>query len=414
MRKDDEHVLLIYADERINEEEIEETKELIDACGMILDTTIIQKLREVTFSTYIGKGKCEEIHDYLLKHAIDRVIFHQNLYALQLANLESLWNVPVLDRTELIVEIFAQRAKSKEAKLQVESARLKKLLPRLIGAHASLGRQSGGRNKGTGEKQLEIDRRRIKTNISELDKELQRIKEKREVQRRKRTRNALAQVALVGYTNAGKSTLMNALLHASKQTSGNEVMEKDQMFATLDTFVRRIKLSHHQEFLLSDTVGFVSNLPHELIKAFHSTLEEVRYADLLLIVIDISSPQANMQVEVTKRTLHEIQADHIPTLYVYNKSDQASHPYPQSTSNGIYISAKQEVGIDQLLTMIQATLFEEQIDITLSIPYEDMAIISSIMRDFTVEKQENYDKTVEFQGKISKNALIPYMKYVKF
>lgn len=414
MKKENERVLLVYANHRINEEEIEETKELINACAMQVDCVIIQKLREVTFSSYIGKGKCEEIKNYLIENRIDCVVFHQILSALQLATLESLWDIPVIDRSELIVEIFAQRAKSKEAKLQVESARLKKLLPRLIGSHSSLGRQSGGRNKGTGEKQLEIDRRRIKSKISELDCELAKIKGKREVQRRKRTRNGLAQVALVGYTNAGKSTLMNALLQVSEAKHGNEVMEKDQMFATLDTSVRRITLSKHQECLLTDTVGFVSQLPHELIKAFHSTLEEACYADLLLIVIDASSLHADMQVKVTMQALHEIHADHIPMLYVYNKCDLASFPYPSCSDNAIYISAKQRIGIAELLRCIQTRLFEEQIEVVLSIPYEDIAVISSIMRDINVEKQENHEKNMEIHCKLSKNALKPYLKYVKF
>lgn len=414
MEKENEKVLLVYADQRIDEEEIEETKELILACGMELEGIELQRLREVSFSTYIGKGKCAEISSTLSQQPVDLIIFHQMLTPLQSANLEALWGISVIDRSELIVEIFAQRAKSKEAKLQVECARLKKRLPRLIGSHTSLGRQSGGRNKGAGEKQLEIDRRRVKAKISELEKELRRIKGKREIQRKKRIRNKIPQAALVGYTNAGKSTLMNAILEVSDAMLGKEVLEKDQVFATLDTSIRRIQLKNKQEFLLSDTVGFLSKLPHELIQAFHSTLEEVCYADLLLVVIDASSPHASTQMEVTKQTLHDIHADHIPILFVYNKCDASSLPYPCASEHTHYISAKHREGIAELLTSIQAQLFEDVMDINLSIPYEDMHILSTLMRDLFVEKQENTDKTMEIQGKISKNAVKHYVKYVKF
>lgn len=414
MEKENEKALLVYADQRIDEEEIEETKELIRACGIELEGIELQRLKEISFSTYIGKGKCAEISSRLLQQPVDLIIFHQMLTPLQCANLEALWGIAVIDRSELIVEIFAQRAKSKEAKLQVECARLKKRLPRLIGSHTSLGRQSGGRNKGVGEKQLEIDRRRVKAKISELENELKRIKGKREVQRKKRMRNKIPLAALVGYTNAGKSTLMNAILQVSDSMLGKEVMEKDQLFATLDTSIRRIQLKNKQEFLLSDTVGFLSELPHELIQAFHSTLEEVCYADLLLVVIDASSPHAAAQLEVTKQTLHDIHADHIPILFVYNKCDASSLPYPCANKHTHYISAKQREGIAELLTSMQAQLFEDVVDITLSIPYEDMHVLSTLMRDLFVEKQENTDKTMEIQGKISKNAVKHYVKYVKF
>lgn len=408
-----ENVIYIYADGQINEEEMEETRELIKACDMEIVQEFTQKLHEVTFATYMGKGKAQEIAEYLLEHPVDCIIIQQLLSPLQLSNLETLWNCPIMDRSELIVEIFARRAKSKEAKLQVESARLKKLLPRLIGSHTSLGRQSGGRNKGSGEKQLEIDRRRIKGKISELDRELKKIKGKREVQRRARTRKEYYQVALVGYTNAGKSTLMNALLRQSQHTAGQEVFEQDMLFATLDTSVRKIRLRNHQEFLLSDTVGFVSQLPHELIKAFHSTLEEVAYADLLLQVIDISSANAQMQMEVTTQTLHEIHADHIPMIKVYNKADKSKYPYPQAVADGIYISAREQIGLDVLLEAIEQQLFGELEEYTFVIPYEDSHMIHELLQDIILVKQENCDTGSVITGKISKNLRNKYVNYVK-
>ena len=393
---------------------MEETRELIYACDMDIVHEVTQKLHEVTFATYIGKGKAQEIKNYLLEHAVDCIIVHQLLSPLQLANLETLWDCPIMDRSELIVEIFARRAKSKEAKLQVESARLKKLLPRLIGSHTSLGRQSGGRNKGSGEKQLEIDRRRIKAKISELDRALKDLKGKRDVQRKERTRNDCFQVALVGYTNAGKSTLMNALLSYSQHTVGQPVMEKDMLFATLDTSVRKIRLRNHQEFLLTDTVGFVSSLPHELVDAFHATLEEVCYADLLLQVIDCSSTNTQLQMDVTSQTLHTIHADHIPMLKVYNKADDSPFPYPHIASDGIYISAKAQIGVQELVEMIEQQLFGECYEQTFVIPYEEAHVLHALLRDITLLKLENTDTGSVITGKISKKLRKKYVNYVKF
>lgn len=413
MKKDNEKVILVYASEMIDDEEIEETKELIEACELQLITIFTQRLKEITFATYLGKGKTQEIATYLEEQEIDRVIVQQDLSPLQLSNLESIWGVPVIDRSELIVDIFAKRAKSKEAKLQVESARLKKLLPRLIGANTSLGRQGGGKNRGTGEKQLEVDRRRIKANIREVERELKEVKTKRSTQRNMRNKHQIFQVALVGYTNAGKSTLMNALLETSLHTNGQQVLEQDMLFATLDTSVRKIRTSSRQEFLLFDTVGFVSHLPHVLVKAFHSTLEEIMYADLLIQVIDCSSTNASLQMEVTKQTLHELHADHIPMLHVFNKSDKTTNAYPNVTNDGIYISAKDKHSITTLLTCIEQHLYGDYIPVTLEIPYIDSGKIPAIMKEMIVEKHENMDNVVQIIGKMAKSTRLRYIEYVK-
>ncbi len=221
---------------------------------------------------------------------MDYVIFNDTLSPSQLKNLQREIDVPVWDRTYLILEIFSRRARTKEAKMQVESARLQYMLPRLMGLRDSLGRQGGASgslsNKGSGEKQIELDRRKIEGRISELRRELERMEQEREVQRRKRTQGTYPQAALVGYTNAGKSTLLNKLVELSSGKEEKMVMAKDMLFATLDTTVRKISLSGSQDFLLSDTVGFISRLPHSLVKAFRSTLDEIRYADLLLHVVD--------------------------------------------------------------------------------------------------------------------------------
>lgn len=413
MKNTDEEVLLVYADKEIDEEQMNETQELVHACEMQIVKIITQRLSSITFATYIGKGKTEEVSAFLEEHPCACVIFHQELTPLQLSNLETLWDCPVITRSDLIVEIFAKRAKSQEAKLQVESARLKKMLPRLIGSHTSLGRQGGGRNKGTGEKQIEIDRRRIKGQIHELDRQLKELKGNREVQRRQRSRQDLKQVALVGYTNAGKSTLMNALLQHSNKTYGSLVFEKDMLFATLDTSVRRIH-NGKETYLLFDTVGFVSNLPHVLVHAFHSTLEEMCHADLLVQVIDASSSHAQMHMEVTKQTLQTIKADHIPMLYVYNKCDKSTLEYPRSTKDSVYMSAKTKEGIEELHQKIQNALYGEEIQVKLLIPYEKAAIIADIKRDCMVLWSENLENSTLFEVKMSKEQQIKYGNYVKF
>lgn len=349
-----EQVIIVVADETIKEEELQEFQQLVQACELEVVSIFTQPLRKVSLKTYIGKGKCEEIQTYLASHEIQKVLFHKDLSAMQISNLEALWQIPVMDRSELILEIFARRAKTPTARLQIENAQLKKKLPRLIGAHAQLGRQSAsGKNKGAGEKQLELDRRRIKAQLSQTQRELKKLAAQRQTQRKARTRSALPLVSLVGYTNAGKSTILNALLTLTRQKDEKKVLEKDMLFATLDTSIRRIDLPDGFSFLISDTVGFVRHLPHELIEAFHSTLEEVTYADLLLQVIDAGDSDYQKQMDVTMDTLHQIQADHIPMLYVYNQCDKTDYAYPAIHGDHLYISAKDPNSIQLLIQTIR-------------------------------------------------------------
>ena len=266
---------------------------------------------------------------------------HNELSPSQLKNIESKLNIPILDRTSLILEIFAIRAKTKEAKLQVEVARLKYMLPRLVGLHTSLGRQGGGSsvsNKGSGEKKIELDRRKIEDRINKLNNELAELSTIREIQHRKRKDSELPLVSLVGYTNAGKSTLLNTLIDLSSEDEDKKVFEEDMLFATLETSVRRIKLKDNKEFLLSDTVGFIRELPHGLIKAFRTTLDEVRNADLLLHVIDYSDDDFEENINITNATLKEIGASDIPVIYVYNKAELREETLPIVKDNSIYIS----------------------------------------------------------------------------
>ena len=270
---------------------------LVKACDMEPVGRIEQNMESPNTATYIGVGKVQEVREMVRALEADLVVFDNGLTPIQLRNLSRELDCPVMDRTTLILEIFSGRARTREARLQVEVARLQYMLPRLVGLHDALSRQGGASgamsNKGTGEKKLELDRRKLEQRLTSMRRELEEIAGERETQRKKRAESGIPRVALVGYTNAGKSTIMNAMLEAyaegeESKISEKKVYEEDMLFATLDTTVRRIAPSDRNMFLLSDTVGFISNLPHSLVKAFRSTLEEVREADLLIQVIDYS------------------------------------------------------------------------------------------------------------------------------
>ncbi|MBQ7678411.1 MAG: GTPase HflX, partial [Butyrivibrio sp.] len=306
---------------------MEELSELVRAAGMSARMTCTQTLDQPVAATLIGSGKIDEIRASLGLMEIRAVVFNNTLSPKQHKNLTEALGVEVIDRTGLILLIFADRARTREARLQVEAAQLAYLLPRLAGLHEGLTRQGGTSGplsgKGAGEKQIELDRRRIEKRLSALRRELKAVERERATQRSRRMNNDVPRVSLVGYTNAGKSTIMNALLQHSGAAPQKQVLEKDMLFATLDTTVRRICLGPgHQEFLLSDTVGFVDRLPAALVDAFHSTLEEACYADLLLIVIDVSDPSWTEQVATTLETIAQIGAGEIPRLFVFNKADR--------------------------------------------------------------------------------------------
>lgn len=343
------------------ERSMEELWNLAEACGMQVTGQITQNMERPHSALYMGKGKLSEVKEFLEQHHVDVVIFDRQLSPSQLRNLEQLLDCAILDRTSLILEIFAVRARTREARLQVESARLQYILPRLTGMHKALSRQGGGSgisNKGAGEKKLELDRRRIEKRMSELRRELEQVSKEREIQRNRRQGSGIPRVALVGYTNAGKSTLMNSMLDKYSRDPSKRVMEKNMLFATLDTTVRRIHTGPQKEFLLSDTVGFIHQLPMGLIKAFRSTLEEAREADLLLHVLDYSDEACRQQREVTEETLKELGAGDIPVIYVYNKSDLriqedgSKMTLPRTQENRIYLSAKTGEGIQELVDMI--------------------------------------------------------------
>ncbi|KWU55966.1 MULTISPECIES: GTPase HflX [Bacillus] len=358
---------------------MEELANLTEACDVEVIGQVTQNLQRVNPSHYIGKGKIEEVAAYVKEADANMVIFNDELSPSQIRNLEEDLDCKVIDRTILILDIFAQRAKTKEAQLQVEVAHLQYMMPRLIGLRESLGRQSGGvgtKNKGVGEKKLELDRRKIEEQIAALNKELEALVAQRQTQRKQRKKNEMPVVSLVGYTNAGKSTIMNTMLEIFNGTVEKQVFEKDMLFATLETSVRNIDLPDNKSFLLTDTVGFVSKLPHHLVKAFRSTLEEVAEADLLIHVVDYSNPNYEQLIDITNETLKKIGVENIPTIYAYNKSDLVDVEIPKVQEDRVYLSAKKHVGIEELVEVVRSHIYKEYTKCEMLIPYDQGQVVS--------------------------------------
>ncbi|MCU5096951.1 MULTISPECIES: GTPase HflX [Bacillus] len=393
---------------------MEELTNLAEACDVEVIGQVTQNLQRVNPSHYIGKGKIEEVAAYVNEVDANMVIFNDELSPSQIRNLEADLDCKVIDRTILILDIFAQRAKTKEAQLQVEVAHLQYMMPRLIGLRESLGRQSGGvgtKNKGVGEKKLELDRRKIEEQISVLNKDLEALVAQRQTQRKQRKKNEVPVVALVGYTNAGKSTTMNAMLEIYNGTEEKQVFEKDMLFATLETSVRNIDLPDNKSFLLTDTVGFVSKLPHHLVKAFRSTLEEVAEADLLIHVVDYANPNYEQLIDITNETLKKIGVENIPTIYAYNKSDMVDVEIPKVQEDRVYLSAKKHVGMEELVEMIRSHIYKEYTKCEMLIPYDQGQVVSYFNNNAHVlsTSYENEGTKLEVECKTS-----DYEKYKRF
>ncbi|HDR3520550.1 GTPase HflX [Bacillus pacificus] len=393
---------------------MEELTNLAEACDVEVIGQVTQNLQRVNPSHYIGKGKIEEVAAYVNEVDANMVIFNDELSPSQIRNLEADLDCKVIDRTILILDIFAQRAKTKEAQLQVEVAHLQYMMPRLIGLRESLGRQSGGvgtKNKGVGEKKLELDRRKIEEQISVLNKDLEALVAQRQTQRKQRKKNEIPVVALVGYTNAGKSTTMNAMLEIYNGTEEKQVFEKDMLFATLETSVRNIDLPDNKSFLLTDTVGFVSKLPHHLVKAFRSTLEEVAEADLLIHVVDYANPNYEQLIDITNETLKKIGVENIPTIYAYNKSDMVDVEITKVQEDRVYLSAKKHVGIEELVEMIRSHIYKEYTKCEMLIPYDQGQVVSYFNNHAHVlsTSYENEGTKLEVECKAS-----DYEKYKRF
>ena len=391
-------------------ETMTELAELARTAGAQIIGEGTQRLDRPHAATYIGKGKATEFADICKQGDVDTVIFDDELSPAQTRNLERVFDCKVLDRTALILDIFAQRARTREGKMQIEMAQLQHILPRLTGLWTHLSRQKGGIGmRGDGESQLEVDRRRIQDRIAKLRRDLKEVKRVRQTQRQGRQRSQWPLASIVGYTNAGKSTLLNAL-------TGAEVLAEDKLFATLDPTTRRITLPTNQNALLSDTVGFIRKLPHQLVESFKATLEEVVEADLLLHVVDVASESAADQIASVNEVLKEIAADDKPTLMVFNKIDKLPErngnlhwlrEYPHAVS----VSAKTGEGLDELQAELGIMLRPVRTCLELQVPASDGATLARIRALGQVDEERYEGDIVHLKARIPDHARAEFARF---
>lgn len=392
------------------DDSLNELKQLAETAGAEVVDRVMQKRDCPDSALFLGKGKIQELSLLIQEHNANLLIFDDELTPSQQRNIEQLLGVKVLDRTSLILDIFAQRAHSHEGKLQVELAQLRYHLPRIGGQGLILSRLGGGiGTRGPGETKLEVDKRRIRSRINDIEKQIEAIKKHRNLHRENRIASKIPTVALVGYTNAGKSTLLNTLTSAG-------VLAEDKLFATLDPTTRKVILSNGQEVLITDTVGFIQKLPHQLVSAFRATLEEVKTAELLLHVVDISHINYKQQMEAVLSVLKELESDDKPTITLFNKIDKINQEneleellrLPESLG----ISAKQNLGLDLLFKKIEGFLALKNIEVELLIPYEDSGIVSNIHDVASINFTEYRENGTFIKASVPAEEVNKYTKFI--
>ncbi len=392
--------------ENATEQTLDELEALLETAGGTCVGRLLQNRQSPDSHSFLGEGKAEELRELAEHLEADMVIFDNDLSPSQIRALESITGVTVIDRSALILDIFAQRAKTREGRLQVELAQYQYLLPRLSGMGKSLSRLGGGiGTRGPGETKLETDRRHIRERINRLKQELEEVRRVRAVQRERRQKNAIPVVALVGYTNAGKSTILNALTDAG-------IPANDRLFDTLDTTTRKLEVSDQLTVLLSDTVGFIAKLPHHLVEAFHATLEELEFADLLIHVVDCSDPEREAHAQVVEELIAQLARPGVPVLTAYNKTDLGEPPFLPPDGSGVAISAKYGKGLDELLAKIEKTLTGTLHRVTLLLPYSQGGQLDNLHQRAQVLQTEYEGEGIRVKAIVDDELYGRLRKYV--